>query len=171
MLVLSFSVLEKTKTLFVFLLFSFLHEMCHILCLFTFGNSPLKINISFFGAGIVTYKEMDYIKELVFLLSGPAFNFLMCFVFQNHKTVFETNLILFFINSLPAFPLDGGRALKCVIEHFFDFEIGRNVFKIISVFTLLGLMMFSFYVFSVSRNMSLIFISIYLSCYLLNNSY
>lgn len=170
-LTLSFSALEKTKTLFLFLVFSFLHEMCHILCLFVFDNSPQKINISFFGAGIVTYREMSFAKEVVFLLSGVVFNYLMCFVFQSNKTVFEVNLILGFVNSLPIFPLDGGRALKCMIEHFFDFEVGRNVFKTISVFTLVLLIVFSLYVFSVSKNMSLIFICLYLLCYLFNNSY
>jgi Zn-dependent protease len=111
------------------LLFSiWLHEMAHAEVARRCGIGRKFIEIGFFG-GLVHLRRMPYTRGGIYalLLAGPASNLalglllaivtagLEHFGLRSAASVAEVativNLALFAINMLPAFPLDGGRAL------------------------------------------------------------
>lgn len=79
----------------------------------------------------------------------------------------DINTCLLFINALPIYPLDGGRVLKIVLNQVFGLNVSDAVFKIISIMILALIVVLTFYI----KNISLIFILVYIVIYSINNSF
>lgn len=94
-----------------------LHEICHILALRLMGGQIYSIRVGITGASI----EMTPLPagaELFCSLAGPVGSLsLLAF-----RRVFPILAVCGFVqglfNLLPVYPLDGGRALKCMISIF-----------------------------------------------------
>ena len=78
-----------------FLLFSVFHECGHIFALYLFGAKIECLTLSCCGAALKYENRISPWQEAFVALAGPA-----------------VNLVLFILNMLPIYPLDGGRALK-----------------------------------------------------------
>lgn len=168
--VLCFAVWAETPFLLQLLLFSCLHELCHLLALLVFRRRPTAVRLSFFGAGMGTQDTLGAWQELFFLGSGVCFNFLMCAVFPKDTASFQVNLALGFLNALPVFPLDGGRALRCILSFFMPPERARAVQFGVSVAVLLLLTGAAVYLLLCRNAPSLLLICLYLAVFLFKNA-
>ncbi len=152
LLLIAFSLLLNINSIIELLIFSSLHETAHIIALLIFGFRPDSVTLAYYGIGMKHTAKMSANREVLFLLSGTAVN--LIFVLLN--VCREINFALFFINILPVYPLDGGRALSLFIH-------GKPLY-IISFFTVLLLIIYS--VFTI--NISLLLITVYLIVYSIN---
>ncbi len=152
LLIVAFSLLLNINSIIELLIFSSLHEAAHILTLLLFGFCPDSVTLAFYGIGMKHSAKMSANREALFLLSGTAVNL----IFALLNVCREINFALFFINILPVYPLDGGRALSLFIH-------GKPLY-IISFFTVLLLIIYS--VFTI--NISLLLITVYLIVYSIN---
>ena len=108
------------------LLFSFLHEGAHILCLLVFNNAPARVTLSFYGIGLKFKNNLSPCENFIFLCSGFMFNLAAAVLFLSvSKSVSIVNFILFLLNSYPLLPLDGGRALRVLIYSFLPEYVSR----------------------------------------------
>jgi len=110
-----------------------LHELSHSLVAKTKHIGVESITLFFFGgvAGI-TREDMKPSSEFQMAIAGPLFSFLLAGIFfLIHKYdvhffitaitdyLFKLNLILAIFNMIPAFPLDGGRALRAILHAYY----------------------------------------------------
>lgn len=138
--------LDKSGVSGFAILFSFLHEMGHILTLFCIGIKPESVFISVFGIRIKLPGNLSTKDKLLVLMSGFTVNFLLALLFfYLDKTVFSA--INFFIGVFTAFPVvstDGGSILKIILEKNLP-QKSERIFKIISnLFTVLISLLFVF---------------------------
>ena len=104
-IILLIALFAKNDSVLFLLLFSSLHEVGHILSLYFFGGKAKKITFAYYGIGMVRHGDLNFLSEIIFLLSGIAIN--SVFVIFNFQR--EINFCLLFINLLPIYPLDAGR--------------------------------------------------------------
>ncbi|MBD8980008.1 MAG: hypothetical protein EGQ91_07480 [Clostridiales bacterium] len=90
-----------------FLLFSVFHECGHIFALYLFGAKIECLTLSCCGAALKYENRISPWQEAFVALAGPVVNLVLFTVLKD-----DINLLLFILNMLPIYPLDGGRALK-----------------------------------------------------------
>lgn len=173
----AFIVIDGTLLSFYTVIFALLHELAHILTILFFKNRMFSFKGKALGFSITT-NALGYKQEAAVCLAGPLFS-LFCFVlfavlsYFNHmprQLVFiaACNLSLFLINILPLYPLDGGRALFCLLSLKFQQHRAYIIIKIISYIFLLPLCILSVIILvETGYNLSLIIICIYLLLLLL----
>ena len=162
LLMIAFAVFMKNSNTIYLLLFSSLHELGHLAFLIAFKGRAKEINVAFYGIGLKYDYSFTFIKELLFLAAGVAINAVFCFIGIQK----EINGALAFINILPIYPLDGGRAVKLVLNKAFCLDLSDRIFKLISVITIVLLIAYSFS----TNNYSLILITIYIIIFSVNNT-
>ena len=144
-----------------------LHELGHALAARFFSVSTREIVLHPLG-GVAKLEGLPYgLPELVIALAGPGVNLVAAVLLfgtmqaakvswpytggggdsaQVMAALFTTNLLLFAFNLLPAFPMDGGRALRgflCMLlpeEHATRIAggVGQTIALLLAVFALLG---------------------------------
>ena len=108
-----------TKNIEVFamsFIFILLHELGHAITGIILGLKIKKININVFGLSIEfeNYGKERINNKIIIDMAGPAINiisFIVAVIFKN-KEIAYINILLAIINSLPIYPLDGGRIVK-----------------------------------------------------------
>ena len=153
-LMLSFAVLLGAKDLVYLLLFSICHEIGHLSVLLMCRGRADSLVFSFYGLALRYSCTLSRLKEFAVILAGPLVN-LICYLFFKD----DINLVLFALNMLPIFPLDGGRLLR-----LYSMRISR----IISVVFLTVLIFLSVILVVYYKSFSLVLISIYLLIYSIN---
>ena len=127
------------------------HELWHIITLKIVGGGVGTFVLRGFsmklGTTVLSYKD-----ELKVTLAGPIASlvgFLMfCTVYyfnlsKHSLFIAISNLFIFIINFVPVFPLDGGRALSCVLNMRFEKDTASKITRIISLIFLLPLSVLS----------------------------
>lgn len=163
--------LLNLQILFIILFLSvFVHEISHVVAANIFGVSCEKIVISPIGqvAILEGFDEINRIKKLIVVFAGPFVNFLifLFFSFFENKILNITaylNLAIGLFNLIPAYPLDGGRALRVFLAGFIGIlNANKFVFKLsfIISFALLFLGLIQLILFP--YNFSIICIAVYL---------
>jgi stage IV sporulation protein FB len=102
-----------------------IHEMAHAFVALRKGWSVAGINIGlFFGSAEINTSTIPERDSLPITLAGPVSNFCLLVAGILGNTFFPNlffselvliNLILFLVNLLPIYPLDGGRALRDIL--------------------------------------------------------
>lgn len=131
------------------ILFSALHELGHLAVLYLCGGKADRLTFAFYGFGLSYSSKLSRSREAVVLLAGPAANLLLWLFLRD-----PVNLILFVLNILPVFPLDGGRILRLYCP--------EKLFILISSIFLALLLLLSFYLLVAYKVFTLLFIVLYL---------
>ncbi len=147
-ILISFAVLYNYKDTLKIIAFSLLHEIGHLLALFTFGVRPYSIELSFYGVGLKYENYLSKIKEFTVIICGPAVNLILFLIFRD-----EVNFLLFIINVLPIYPLDGGRLVKLFLP---------KAERIVTIILLIILICLSVFLFIEFKIFTLLLITIYL---------
>ena len=95
----------------------FFHELCHYCALRLCGIPVFQVQISGSGAKMDT-APMTLRQEFFCALAGPLGGlFLLLFLWKVPRLAICAGAQSLF-NLLPLYPLDGGRALSCILRHF-----------------------------------------------------
>jgi stage IV sporulation protein FB len=150
-LILSFATLLCLSDLQYLLLFSALHELAHMIVLLMCGGKPNSLTFSFYGLALKYDSTLSTFRELLVIIAGPIVNLILYLIIRD-----DINLILFALNVLPIYPLDGGRVLR-----LYSYNISSVISKIFLV------LIFGFSIFLVIEynSFSLLLIAVYLTAY------
>lgn len=138
-------------------IFVFLHELTHVLTARLLGVSDIKLKIIPMGTYIESssFDYLDLKEDILISLSGPAFNLILGFIFWSINKYLSnefilwcalSNLALGLINLLPAFPLDGARIIRCILNKRIIYKRANNIVIKLSFFT--GIVMIIFFIIS-----------------------
>jgi len=92
-----------------------IHESFHIIALRLFKVRILKIEIGLFGTQIET-ETMDPHKELIVALAGPLGILIILIFARCVPRVALCGIAQTAYNMIPVYPLDGGRAIRCLLS-------------------------------------------------------
>lgn len=150
-----------------------LHECGHIFCAARLGYECTKISLMPFGAAAVCDIEgISPSDEIRLALSGPLVNLALCvataglwwFFPQTYAytdTVFYANSAMLLLNLLPAYPLDGGRVARCVLNKFLSGKASGIVLRLVNILAVVALVL----VFCLAyRNITLLIVAGLLLC-------
>ena len=113
-----------------------IHELCHALAVWISGGQVLGLTLDVGGLRMEAV-GLDAGKELLCALAGPAGSLLLSFVPIPALSVCA--LIQGAFNLIPLMPLDGGRALGCMLELTTP-RYGRHIRKAVEQVILLTLL-------------------------------
>lgn len=128
---------------------SSLHEIGHLVALYSVGGKADRITAAFYGVGLSFRSKLTVCDEAVVLLSGPLVNLILWIIVGD-----TVNPLLFFLNLLPIFPLDGGR--------LFNLFIPQKIAKFVSNVFLILLLILSIYLLIYYKSFSMLLIAVYL---------
>ncbi len=101
--------LRQLESFFVFYGFVCLHELAHIVTAIALKIPVKEIVFLPFGVNAKFEFHKKKKKEIIVALAGPLFSVLCAFFCQEYSV---QNFFIFLLNSIPIYPLDGGRILK-----------------------------------------------------------
>ena len=161
LLIFAFALLMKSRDILYVLVYSSIHELAHLIALVCFKGRAKQITLAFYGIGLKYDYSFAFAEELIFLLSGVLINLILG-VLNCHR---EINYSLAFINILPLYPLDGGRALKLILNKAFSMNVSDKFFSFITICFITALIIYSVS----AKNVSLILIIFYILVFSFNN--
>ena len=103
------------RVLFALLFSVLLHELCHLIALRYYGLQIYSIYFSPSGARIHTQPMTDK-QQLICALAGPIGGLLPLFFIKSFPVFCFCSLAHSIFNLLPAYPMDGGRALYAILS-------------------------------------------------------
>ena len=163
LLVIAFALLIKNNSVIYVILFSSLHEAAHLITLLFFKGDIKTIRIAFYGVGLEYKCNFSFFEELLFLFAGIAINSALALL-SIHR---EINYSLAIINLLPLYPLDGGRAVKLILNRLLNLNVSDFVYKLISLAVIAALIAYCVF----TKNIQLVLIIVYILVFSLNNSF
>lgn len=133
-------------SIFSYTLCVFLHELGHAFTANVLGYKLNKITFLPFGASLSGNENVFYKPrhEILVAISGPIVNLFLALIclalfwlFPSCYLFFEdfyyANLITFFFNFFPVYPLDGGRVLYAKIKTKKPAKISYKIVKIVGI--------------------------------------
>lgn len=173
MVLAAFVIIDGTSMSLCSALCALWHELWHIIALKLFGKRVGRLSGGGIGISLST-GMLGYREETLICLAGPLaslFGAGAFFVISRMQPGFSdaviiacANLALFAVNILPVYPLDGGRALCCILAQRTDEQTALKTVKKVSVIFLLPLSCLSVIIFVESGfNLSLAIICVYLA--------
>lgn len=133
----------------------FFHEIVHYLTARYYKFSGFDIEFIAVGT-VLKCKDLDEAspkEDLIISLSGPMMNLILSIVFyliykshpSNHYyMLFSGNLAIGLFNLIPAFPLDGGRILRDLVNLKFTYKKANRIMIIASIF--IGIILMFIYI-------------------------
>ena len=94
---------------------AFIHELCHYLAILLCAGQTKQLQVYTFAARM-ELPVMGRGKELLCALAGPMGGFLLYLLNPWLPRLAVCALIQSLYNLLPIYPLDGGRALRCLLQ-------------------------------------------------------
>lgn len=91
------------------------HEFCHYLAIRAVGGKVEAVAIRLMGASITT-PPLEARQELVCSLAGPVGSLVLVPFARFLPMTALCALVQCTFNLLPIYPMDGGRALRCIME-------------------------------------------------------
>ncbi len=115
-----------------------LHEGAHIVTLLLFRRRIYRVELRFGGLRLET-EALTAWQELVSALAGPASCLLVLPLAKWLPRTAVCSALHALYNLLPVYPLDGGRALSCLMELCLPNGISGKVFRGIQAVAMVGL--------------------------------
>ncbi|MDD3392240.1 MAG: site-2 protease family protein [Bacilli bacterium] len=139
------------KEFIIFSLVIFIHEWGHLMAALYFNWRVDKVLILPFG-GLTIFKEninKPIYQELIIALSGPLmqiiFYFMCCKLGINTIFLTKIHYSLLLFNLLPIHPLDGSKIMVLLFNYVLPFKLSHYLLIYISFFSIILLMIMSFY--------------------------
>lgn len=157
----------------IYALTALLHECGHIFCAMKLGFTCERISLMPYGASAFCRTDgISHADEIKLALAGPVVNALLTVAtaglwwffpetYTFTDTVFTANVVMFVINLLPAYPLDGGRAVNALIKLFATEKTARIALKISSGVVAVGVVLVFILAYT---NFSLLIFALFLIC-------
>jgi len=141
-----FAIFYRRNTYFFVLLFAFLHEACHLLMAIILKTKFTNIKVMPYGFEL-QLSHIPYSKEFLIIFAGPFGSILLAlFGFLiNNNIMLHINSIIFAINIIPSYPLDGGRLIRVILWKKFGFIPTAKILKILSIISAILILIFSVY--------------------------
>lgn len=121
------------------------HELCHLAAIRACGGTVCEIRVGAGGA-ILETGPMTAGRELLCALAGPFGSLLLSLLLRRFPELAICGLVQGIYNLFPLFPLDGGRALRCLLS--FAGRKGERGFRIIEkifLCILMGILLWFFF--------------------------
>lgn len=153
-----FLVTGQLKLYLLIMLFAMFHELAHLFIGILLNFKPEEIEIMPFGfwmslkPNIEDYKKhilkssLIELKYIFISAAGPVLNLIFVIIFGKYSNSFEfrqtaiySNLLLFILNLIPIYPLDGGRIFQSILRIFIGkkhADLSMNIIANISIIIL-----------------------------------
>ena len=131
-------------SLFALLIAVAVHEFGHIAAIRLFGGRIQMLKIGISGLCIRYYGALGTVNSVICLCAGPAMGLALAYAASylgnqsQNLLLIKTagfSLVLSVYNSLPALPLDGGRALQCLAERVFGVSFAQTLLELSGMLT------------------------------------
>ena len=90
------------------------HEICHALAVYFCGGKIEELSVGDRGA-VMRADALHPVKKLICVLAGPIGGLLLVLLVRWIPRIAFCALVQSAYNLLPIYPLDGGRALRCIL--------------------------------------------------------
>lgn len=164
-----FILIKQIDIYILFIVFTLIHEICHMLTGVILGLKLKKFTIMPFGFKITfeesIQKENLKIKKLLIAIAGPLSNLvimLLAIIFKLHSNIIYTNLIIALFNLIPIYPLDGGRILKSALSIKLDNAKTNYIVNKTSNIAIIFLTATASILILYIRNLAIVFVLVYL---------
>ena len=153
-----FAITKQIHIYIIVMLCAILHELAHFIVGRILGFYPNYIEIMPFGCLIsLRPKIEDYrrkikkaclvdMKYILVAIAGPLFNLVLAnafiinenmlksndYIFTLKQTLIYSNFLIFLINLIPIYPLDGGRILKSILRLYFEKRIVDKIINYVA---------------------------------------
>ena len=117
------------------------HELCHIYAVRVLGGQIYAMKIVAGGAEI-ELSPMDPWQEFLCAMAGPAGGLLLVLFFPWLPCTGFFALFQSLYNLMPLYPLDGGRAIQCILRKWFGDEKAERFLSRAEDFLISGLLIF-----------------------------
>lgn len=111
-----------------------LHEFAHLLSAIMIGLVPERITFAPFGVNLKLKNKIvrSMADEIILYLSGPFINAALAIVFAlfGNEEFYKMNIVVFVLNLLPIYPLDGGIILKKYLSERFGSAAAVKIIRI-----------------------------------------
>lgn len=121
------------------------HELCHILAVHLAGGCVLRIIVTGLGARIETTPMPP--KAVFFCtMAGPAGSFLLAALGRFFPVCAACALVQGIYNLLPVYPLDGGRALRSLLQWLCPCCQGERICLMVEITTIVSVVIYVMWV-------------------------
>ena len=165
-ILLLYIVTQKVDIFALTFVFIILHEIGHIISGILLGLkiNKLELNIAGISLEFKNYGKERKINNIIIDLAGPVINLLSAIIglWIQSEIIIYVNAMLFIINMLPIYPLDGGRILKNILLYKNTYKQTIKMIETIAKYTLIILIIFASILILSFKNISIFVLIIYL---------
>ena len=165
-ILLLYTLTQKVEIFTITFIFIILHEIGHIVSGILLGLkiNKLQLNIAGISLEFKNYGKERKINNIIIDLAGPLINLISAIIgiFIKLEIIIYVNAMLFIINMLPIYPLDGGRILKNILLYKNTYKQTIKTMETISKYTLIILSIFASILILSFKNISIFILVIYL---------
>lgn len=135
--------LDPVGCFWPFLTAALIHELGHILAVRLCGGEILSLRLNPMGA-VMDTSPLSYRQEVLCALAGPAAGLFLLLFSRLFPWLGFWALVQSLYNLLPLYPLDGGRALRCLLQDRFPLEKALQLSRWIGIGMGIVLLLLSF---------------------------
>lgn len=106
------------------------HELCHYGAIKLSGCKVFRVKVDLNGA-VMDTDLLRWSQELLCALAGPLGGLSLLLIARWFPRIAICGCFQSFYNLIPIFPLDGGRAVICLLQRYCTDQVAHKVIKII----------------------------------------